>query len=508
MAAENGVWLRSHGLTKAYGGVLALADASLEIRTGELRGLVGANGAGKSTLVKILTGMVTPTSGEVIIDRRSLHLGRPKASLDAGIASVPQELAVAPTMTVAENVMLGHEPRGMLGRLREREMRRAAVRVLESLSLSIHPDARVGELPLIEQRLVMIARALSFDARLVVFDEPTATVSPLEVELLLQTISALTERRIAVLYVSHHLGEIERLCDVVTVLRDGRVVAELAREEASHAALVEVLVSGPDVVPRRRAARGGRRTVVLSVEDVEGERLGGVNLRVRRGEIVGLAGLAGSGARELLLTVAGAVPFRAGRIELDGRALRSGSSVRSVAAGAGFLPGDRSLGTFSSHSIRHNVSLSSLSRHALGPFVRFARERSAVAGVLARVGIAARQETQIAALSGGNQQKALVGRSVASGARLLLLDDPTAGVDVLTRPEIHRQIVALADEGAGVLLVSTDIDELVELSDRVVVFERGRMTEVLHGADIAPARVLAAMTRRADILPPSKEEDR
>lgn len=507
MAAENGVWLRGHSLTKAYGGVLALADASLEIRTGELRGLVGANGAGKSTLVKILTGMVAPTSGEVLVDARRLRLGRPKASLRAGIASVPQELAVAPTMTVAENVMLGHEPRGRLGRLRDGEMRRAASGVLESLSLPIDANTRVGELPLIEQRLVMIARALSFDARLVIFDEPTATVSPLEAELLLQTIRALTERGISVLYVSHHLGEIERICDAVTVLRDGRVVAVLNHEEASHAALVELLVSGAEVRPRGRRSSGPDERTVLSVVDVEGERLGGVELRVRAGEIVGLAGLAGSGARELLLTVAGAVPFRRGRIELDGRALHSGSSVSAVAAGAGFLPGDRSLGTFSGHSVRHNVSLSSLARYALGPFVRFGRERSTVADVLARVELAVRQDTQIAALSGGNQQKALVGRSVASGARLLLLDDPTAGVDVLTRPEIHRQIVALAEEGAGVLLVSTDIDEFVELSDRVVVFERGTVTGELHGADISPARVLAAMTRRAELLPPTHKED-
>jgi len=501
LGADAGVWLRGVGLTKVYGGVVALKDATLELRTGELRGLVGANGAGKSTLVKILTGMIVPTNGAVLVDGRPLPLGRPKASLRAGIASVPQELTVAAAMTVAENVMLGHEPRGRLGRLREREMRRAAGRVLESLSLDIDLDEPVGRLPLIEQRLVMIARALSFDARLVIFDEPTATVSPLEVELLLQTIRALSRRDVSVLYVSHQLGEIERICDTVTVLRDGRIVADLSREEASHAALVDLLVSGTE--HRAAHARRGqaREETVLSVQGVEGERLRGVSLTVRAGEIVGLAGLAGSGARELLLTVVGAVPFERGMIELAGRPIPSGSSVRAVAAGVGFLPGDRSLGTFPSHSLRHNVSLSSLARYAMGPFLWPDRERLAVADVLRRVGLPASLEAQISALSGGSQQKALVARWIASAARLLLLDDPTAGVDVLTRPEIHRQIVALCEAGAGVLLVSTDIDELVEMSDRVLIFERGAITGEISGPALTPARVLSAMTRRTSPVP-------
>ena len=500
MGAEVVPWLRAVGVTKVYGGVVALDSASLEIRPGEIRGLVGANGAGKSTLVKALTGMILPTNGEVFTDGRPLPLGRPQESLRAGIASVPQELTVAPTMTVAENVMLGHEPRTRLGRLREREMLRLAARVLSSLSLEISPDELVGRLPLIEQRLVMIARALSFDARIVIFDEPTATVSPLEVELLLQSIRTLAESNVSVLYVSHHLGEVERICDFVTVLRDGCVIAELSREEATHATLVELLASGTEPGSRRERRRGPRDRIILAVGDVEGERLRGVNLCVHAGEIVGLAGLAGSGARELLLTVAGSVPFHRGTIGLAGRSLRPGSSRQAVAAGVGFLPGDRSLGTFPSHSVRHNVSLSSLSRYALGPFVRRESERSGVAELVERVRLRASPEALIASLSGGNQQKALVARSIASEARLLLLDDPTAGVDVATRPEIHRQILALCEAGAGVLLVSTDLDEFVELADRVVVFARGSVVGELAGAELTHARLLAEMTRKAPRL--------
>jgi ABC-type sugar transport system ATPase subunit len=487
LAAE---WLRAEGLTKLYGGVVALEGASLQARRGEIRGLVGANGAGKSTLVKILTGVVAPTEGRVLVEGTELATGRPKESLRVGIAAVPQELTVAPTMSVAENVMLGQEPRGRLGFLRRGELRRRAEDVLGSLGVELAVDEPAGRLPLIEQRLVMIARALSIDARMVIFDEPTATVSSREVELLLRTIRGLAEREVCVLYVSHRLDEVEQLCDTVTVLRDGRVVAEL--EHASRAALVELLASGTEAIARRRERDRPLGQVLLQLRGVGGERLRDIDLDVRAGEIVGLAGLAGSGARELILTVCGAVPFERGRISVGGRPLASGDPVAAVKADVAFLPGDRSLGTFPSHSVRHNVSLAALS----GIFVHREEERSAVATLLDRVALRADAEASISSLSGGNQQKALVARWIASGARVLLLDDPTAGVDVATRPEMHRQILGIRDAGAAVLLVSSDLEELAELSDRVVTFDRGVSTGELTGDDITPPRLLSDITRK------------
>ncbi len=487
MAAE---WLRAEGLTKLYGGVVALEGASLQAHRGEIRGLVGANGAGKSTLVKILTGVVAPTEGRVLVEGSELAPGRPKESLRAGIAAVPQELTVAPTMSVAENVMLGQEPCGRLGFLKRRELRRRADDVLRSLGVELAVDEPAGRLSLIEQRLVMIARALSIDARMVIFDEPTATVSSREVELLLRTIRGLAERDVCVLYVSHRLDEVEELCDTVTVLRDGRVVAEL--EHASRAALVELLASGTEATARRRERDRELGQVLLQLRGVAGERLRGIDVDVRAGEIVGLAGLAGSGAREVILTVCGAVPFQRGRISVGGRRLGSGDPVGAVKADVAFLPGDRSLGTFPSHSVRHNVSLAALR----GIFLHREEERSAVATLLDRVALRADAEAPISSLSGGNQQKALVARWIASGARVLLLDDPTAGVDVATRPEIHRQILGLRDAGAAVLLVSSDLEELAELSDRVVTFERGVSTGELTGHDITPTRLLSDITRK------------
>jgi ABC-type sugar transport system ATPase subunit len=487
LAAE---WLRAEGLTKLYGGVLALENASLGARRGEIRGLVGANGAGKSTLVKILTGVIAPTQGRVLVDGTELAAGRPRDALEAGITSVPQELTVASAMSVAENVMLGHEPRGRLGLLQRHGLRRRAEAVLRSLDLELPADEPVGRLTLVEQRLVMIARALSVNARMVIFDEPTATVSAREVELLLRTIRGLAERGVTVLYVSHRFDEIEQLCDTVTVLRDGRVVAEL--EHANRAALVELLASGTETTARRREGDRSVGQVLLQLRGVAGARLRGVDLDARTGEIVGLAGLAGSGAREVLLTVCGAVPRDRGRITVGGRLLGTGDPVRAVRAGVAFLPGDRSLGTFPNHSVRHNVSLAALR----GMFVHREEERSVVAALLDRVRLRADAEASISTLSGGNQQKALVARWIASEAQVLLLDDPTAGVDVATRPEIHRQILGLRDAGAAVLLVSTDLEELAELSDRVLTFDRGVSTGELSGDELTPGNLLTAITQR------------
>jgi ribose transport system ATP-binding protein len=487
LAAE-APWLQVDAVTKVYGGVVALDQASLETTAGEIHGLVGANGAGKSTLVKLLTGLVAPTQGQVLVDGTPLALARPKESLRAGIAAVPQELTVAPSMSVAENVMLGHEPRGRLRLLGRRELRRRSAALLEHLDLGLPADAVVGSLPLVEQRLVMIARALSHDARLVIFDEPTATVSPREVELLLRTIRGLASRGVTVLYVSHRLDEIEELCDRVTVLRDGRVVATLSG--ARRAALVELLASGAE--PSRQRLPHELGEIVLHARGIMGERLRGIDLDVRSGEIVGLAGLAGSGARELLLCVCGAVPTMTGKLSIDGRSLALRRPARAVRAGVAFVAGDRSLSTFPSHSIRHNVGLPSTK----GVFLRPRQERAALGELLARVGLRADMEAPISSLSGGNQQKAVVGRWVAAGARVLLLDDPTAGVDVGTRPELHREILGLRDAGAAVLIVSTDIEELVSLADRVLTFDRGLVTAELSGDELTPARLLAAMTEK------------
>ena len=503
-------WLVAKGLTKVYGGVVALDDADLSLRSGELRGVVGANGAGKSTLVKILTGITAPSSGGVLVDGGRLRLGIPKESLRAGIVAVPQELTVARTMTVAENISMGHYPSAARTFLSPRRMRDRARDVLESLSLPIAPDDLVGELPLIYQRLVMIARAFSFSARLMILDEPTATISPQEVEFLLEAITTLARRDITILYVSHRLDEIDAICNAVTVVRDGRIVADLARDEVSRAALVEHLVGAetPNArAPIRRPRTQQTTEPVLNVQGVHGPGLHGIELRVESTEIVGLAGLAGSGAREAVLAACGALPFSAGSITICGEPVRPGNVPRAVRAGAGFLPGDRSLAVFASHSIGFNITLPTIGKHARAGFVQPRSERTAVTALLDRVSLRRESRALISTLSGGNQQKAIVARWLAARPTLLLLDDPTAGVDIATRPEIHWQIQTMRDTGVAVLLLSSDIDELVDLCDRVVVLSRGTVVTELEGAELTATNILEAMTRRELIVSQAGRKD-
>jgi ribose transport system ATP-binding protein len=391
---------------------------------------------------------------------------------------------------------MGHYPQYRPGFLRPRELRTAAAAVLDRLELPIRPESIAGELSVIFQRLVMVARAFSFKARLMIFDEPTATISPREVEFLLDAITLLSRQGVSILYVSHRLDEIDAICTRVTVLRDGQVVANLTAGEATHTALVTHLVGGDAAEGSRGTvdAHASSKDVVLELQDVEGDRLHGVSLKVNAGEIVGLAGVTGSGPRELLLTICGALPFSKGSVTLCGERVKSGNTPAAVSAGIGFLPGDRSLAAFPSHSIRFNVSLPSLARNAKWLFVNRQAERGLVAALLNQVALRRDPETQISALSGGNQQKAIVARWLGAKPKLLLLDDPTAGVDVATRPDIHTQIRSACAEGTGILLLSTDMDELAEVADRVLVFRSGGIREELRDRDLTTSRVLAAMT--------------
>jgi ABC-type sugar transport system ATPase subunit len=491
-------WLDAGGLAKHYGGTTALAHADLKLRQGEIRGLVGPNGAGKSTLVKILAGEVSPDEGELRIDGEPVRFRGPADARAAGIVDVPQELTVAPNMSVADNLMLGHYPtrRGLLD---ERAKRAAVARALGQLGLEVSMDAPVATLQPIEQRLVMVARALARDARLVLFDEPTATASPSEVALVLAAIRMLTKNGVTVLYVSHRLDEVVELCDAVTVVRDGRSVAELPVDAGTRERLVEMMsTAAPDAGSAARpAARARTDETVLDVEDLWGGGSCGVSLSVRGGEIVGVAGLTGSGASNLPLVVCGAMPAEAGSVSIAGAPVRAGDLTGAVRAGLGFIAGDRGLGALRHHSIAQNVSLTTLSRHRRWGMVSRGRELAAVREAASSVALTAAPSVTMATLSGGNQQKAIIARWIAAGARLLLLNDPTAGVDIASRREIHDRLERLAADGVGMLLVSTDLEELATVADRVLVLERGRIKRELAGAELTEGRILDVMTSGA-----------
>jgi ribose transport system ATP-binding protein len=488
------VMIEGRGLVKSFGGIRALDDVSLTLRRGEIRGLIGANGAGKSTLVKALAGEGPVDDGQILLESQEVRLTHPRFARAAGVVMMPQELAVAPNLTVAENVMLGVYPRGPLGNVRVAAMREKAASALRFLGVDIDLDTPVGELPVVDQRLVMAARALAVNAKLVMFDEPTAAMAEHEVRLVINAIRALSDQGVASLYVSHRLEEVVEVCDSVTVMREGRVIADLPRGEATHAKLVELLSPEIEATRAPRAAKAVVGGPAVTVSGLSAAQLRNVSVVARAGEVVGVAGLLGSGARELLLAIAGIAPYHDGTVECDGSPLRSGDARASTEAGVGYLPGDRSIGVFPSHSVGANASIASLSSVATAGFIRRRREDELATTWLNRVSLHRPIDTPISALSGGNQQKALVARWLAKGCMAMLLDDPTVGVDLVAREQIHTLVRDYSAEGRAVLVTSTDIDELAELSDRVLVFVGGSICAELAGDDVTPQRILATMT--------------
>ena len=479
------VLLEMLGIVKEFPGVRALDGVDLEVRSGEVHCLLGQNGAGKSTLIKVLAGAHQPDAGTLRWDGADITLSSPVAALRRGIATIYQELDLVDGLSVAENVFLGHEvARGgftQRGRLRSRTRE-----LLGRLGHAEIPAGReVGRLSAAGKQIVSMARALSHNARVMVMDEPSAVLAHDEVGNLFRVIRDLTASGVAVVYISHRLDEIREIGDRVTVLKDGRTVANGLPARTTPTREVVTLMTGRDVefpFPPRATPPDENAATILEVENLSrpGE-FENLSFTVRAGEILGLAGLVGSGRSEILETVYGARRPATGTVTFGGRRMRPGNIPASVAAGMGLAPEERkSQALFLHESVATNITAASLSRYSRFGFVDRRRERSdAVAQVKSldvRPGDAARG---IVTLSGGNQQKAVVARWLLHGCRLLLLDEPTRGVDIGARAELYALIRQLADSGVGVLLVSSEVPEVLGLADRILVIREGR---VVHEA--------------------------
>jgi ribose transport system ATP-binding protein len=504
MEATRHVLLRARALTKRYGGVPALEGVDLDLRAGEVHAVVGENGAGKSTLLRILGGVHAPDAGMIRIAPPDASVPRPmqldgvRGAIDAGIALVHQELNLAENLDVAGAIFLGREPAraGVLDRAR---MRREATHWLRTVGLDVDPSAPCGALPIAHRQLVEIARALACRARVLVLDEPTSSLSAREADRLLGIMRDLCAQGVAVAFVSHHLDEVLRVADRVTVLRDGRMAAHAERGTFDRAALERWMV-GRDV-PRHepRALRPDAPVRVRATGVVGMHRTGhAASIEVRAGEIVGLAGLLGAGRTELLEAIAGIAhhgrsAHRAGTVELDGTALSGPTHVR-VRRGVCLVPEDRARhGLFLPDTVSTNVSLAWIGR--AGARIDRAAERGVVASILARLCVRPADPTRrVQALSGGNQQKTVLGRWTAVAPRVLLLDEPTRGVDVGARAEIHAEIRRLADAGTAVLFASSELEEVLMLADRVVVMHEGRVAGELPAADATEERVMHLAT--------------
>ncbi len=491
--------LAVRGLRKSYPGVVAVDDATLEIAPGEVHGLVGENGAGKSTLIKILAGVVRADAGQIEVDGQPIALHSVHDAGRHGLAFIHQELSLVPYFDAAENIFLGRPyPHTAWGALDRRTLRRRAGEALARLGVRLPLDLPAGRLSPGQQTMLAVARAFIAPApgahlRLLVMDEPTASLTDQEIGHLYEVIRTLRGEGVAVLYVSHRLQEIFDLTDRVTVMRNGRVVAAAPTETLDRAALIRLMTGRDEAAPRRRDARA-RGAPLLEAEGLAGESVAGISFTLHAGEVLGIAGLVGAGRSSLLRLIAGADARRGGSLRLDGVEIRPTSPRAALRLGIALAPEERrSQGLVLGRPVYQNITLSHLARYLRGGLIDRGRELAAAR----RLGDALHLKAPsllapVAQLSGGNQQKVVLARCLAGeGLRVLLLDEPTRGVDVGARRELYEIMAELAAQGVGVLLVSSELPELLALSDRVLVMHEGRPTATLDAASADPATVLA-----------------
>ena len=507
------VLLEARGVSKAFSGIYVLRDADLTLDHGTIHALMGENGAGKSTFMKILSGVHTEYEGEIRIDGAEARFAGVRDAERAGIAIIHQELNLVAGLSVAENIFLGREPLICGIVVDRRRMREAARALLSRLGIALDPEMRVGRLRVGEQQLVEIAKALSLNARILIMDEPTSALSSKECDTLFKVVRQLAAAGVAVVYISHRIDEVMALAEKVTVLRDGRKVLAQPMEQVTREDIINAMV-GRELAAERRPARAAAETVVLSVESLSlatptasgwRELLRDVSFELHRGEILGIGGLLGSGRSETLEAIFGIERgMRTGGIRIDGRAVAIGSPRDAIAQGIALVTEDRKArGLQVSASIRDNVTLPSLG--VLSPFGlrALAREAALARETVARLSVRCTGiEQVVATLSGGNQQKLVIGKWLATKPRILLLDEPTRGIDVGAKHEIHELIFALAAEGLSVIVVSSELPELLFLSDRVLVMSEGRAAGMLSRAAATQEAVmrLAAPTGGARVM--------
>jgi ribose transport system ATP-binding protein len=492
--------LEAVAVSKKFPGVQALSQVSLSVAPGEVVAVVGENGAGKSTLMKILAGVQTPDEGELRLGGRTVQFANVDDAQRAGVALIHQELNLAESIDVAGNIFLGREPRrgGPLGFISS-AIYAESRKILDRLGLDVSPRAGVAALSIGRRQLVEIARALSLDARYIIFDEPTSSLTERETERLFAVIRQLRADGVGILYISHRLKEVGEISDRVVVLRDGRNAGQLLRQEITHRALVELMV-GRELKQFFHRTHQGSATAepLVVVRDLRwsDRQAAGISLDLRPGEIVGVAGLMGAGRTELAETLFGLRPRIAGEVAVGGKNVR-GSSIRaSIGAGIALVPEDRRMqGLVVDFAIRDNISLPSLGRLNRAGFVDFAAERRLAESMREKLGVRTTDVMKpVGLLSGGNQQKVVLAKWLAKSPRLMILDEPTRGVDVGAKAEIYTLMDELAGQGVAVLMISSDLEEILGVSDRVLVMHDGRIAGELARSELSEQAVMHLAT--------------
>ncbi|HWH98005.1 MAG TPA: sugar ABC transporter ATP-binding protein [Pseudolysinimonas sp.] len=487
------------GLGKHFDGVHALTDVNLTFRRGEIHALVGENGAGKSTLIKILTGVHAPSSGRFLLDGEEVKLRSTSAGHHVGIVALYQELAIVPNISVAENIFLGQRPPSRGGLVSFRGLEARARAALHDLGQDgIDPGRPAHDLSPIQQTMVAIARAISVDAKVLILDEPTAALTESEISELFAALRRLRDRGVSIIYVSHRLNEVVELCDRVTVLRDGVNTMTSDVAETTIDRVIAAMIGRPQetLYPDRAKAPGA---VMFSARGVSGSTVHDVTLEVRSGEILGIAGLAGSGRSQLLRLLAGAQRLTAGEVSIDGKPVRIRNVEQGLRAGIALVPEERrSQGLFLLDSIENNMAIANL--RALSPvrgLVSLRRLRSLAHRFMGELRIKGSGPRQpVTELSGGNQQKVVLGKFLARGPRVLLLDEPTRGIDVGTKAEIYALLRRLADDGHAVIVVSSELPEVIGISDQVIAMREGRVVGKLASREATESALLSMFYAR------------
>jgi ribose transport system ATP-binding protein len=489
--------LSVRGLCKSFAGIPVLKGIDLELQPGEVLSVVGENGAGKSTLMRILAGVLASDSGQIAIQGNTVQFASPRDALQAGVVLIHQELNLCDNLTVAQNIFLGREPQ-RFGLVNFRAMERDAKQFVRRVGLHVSPSKLVGSLPIGQQQMVEIAKALSIQAKILIFDEPTSSLSSAESESLFEVINQLKQQGVGIIYISHRLAEVRRLSDRVQVLRDGEPAGVLSRSEATHAKLVSLMV-GRDLAGFYQRSKHPIGKPVLKVEGLStsawpNERL---SFQVGSGEIVGIAGLVGSGRTELLETLFGIRPPIRGEIRMHGKLVRPKSPKAAVELGLALVPEDRKRhGLLTEMDVRSNIGLVKLKRNQrpIG-FVNRVRERLESQETITRLHINTTSDRKLAKfLSGGNQQKVVIGKWLTMKPAVFLLDEPTRGIDIGAKQEIYALIEQAAASSMAILCVSSELEEIIGLSDRVLVMREGRLTGELVAEQINEAAIIRLAT--------------
>ena len=496
----NGPIVELRDAAKSYGAVRALRDANLALRSGEVRGLIGENGAGKSTLVKVLGGVVRRDAGDMLANGESVDFHSPHDARDAGIAVIYQEPTLFPDLSIAENVVMGYHPLGRLKRIDRGAMHRQVQGLLDRLGVQLDSDRPVRGLSIADQQIVEIAKALSFEARVLIMDEPTAALSGPEVERLFTVVRTLQEQGAAVLFISHRLDEVQEICDTVTVMRDGAVVHDAPIAEMTPDDLVRRMV-GRDLgalFPKQDATIG---EPVLSVQRLTREGVFfDVSFDVRAGEIVALAGLVGAGRSEVARAIFGIDRADAGHVEMAGAKVPVGNPMAAMRAGIAFVPEDRRMqGLVMDLSIARNATLTRIKALARLGLIRAGAENRLAREWATRLQLKFhRLEDPVGFLSGGNQQKVVLAKWLATEPKLLIVDEPTRGIDVGTKAEVHRLMSELAGRGLAVLMISSELPEVLGMADRVLVMHEGRLTAELSRSEADEESVIRLATGQVE----------